>query len=239
MATGNPLHPDTADRFNDESYNPDSFGTRNAQVTRSERKPRNRIAADRKRSRFAPIPMQDPLSETINPNQGQRTQTNVQPIRPKTPTRTSRLVESGKKIIAKVGTKVVSVFLYLLIGFCTPIQMVLGVLAGLAFFISAGLYSITDEASLAAAILSYAGITPDNFLFVYWGLSGLILILNILQIVIGSILFKSALAHPLGGRGSTFKIVTLMLILIASFIPLLQCLPLIWTWIIVVNSSPR
>lgn len=235
MATGNPLHPTTDDRFNQNQYNQKQWGATNAQVVREERQSKRPIPAAGRRSRFAPqdqVPLiNEPVTPDSNRNQSVKS---VRPARKKT-----GKVELGLKVAARTTSPVVSAFLYILIGFFTPVQLVLGVLAGLALFIGAGLYSISDEASLITEVLAYAGMTPENFIFIFLGVSGLILFLNFIQIVVGSVLFKIGLARPLGGRGGSLKITAIIVIIVTSFMPLLQIIPLVWLWVVAVTLNPR
>lgn len=245
MATGNQLHPDTADRFNAETYGQPFFGVNNAQVLRGKDTRQRGLNANSNRRRGRGQTRQDPLPLNKDQNDAfAATQNQTAPIQQaslprKKPGRISRVVETGRKIVARVVTPLISAFLEVLAGFCSIIQLVLGGLASLAFFVAAGLYTLSDEAELVAAVLAYAGMTPDNFLLIYFGGSILILVLNGIQLVIGTVIYKAGQAHPIGGKGATFKLASILIIIIASFIPLLQMIPLIWLWIIAVTINPR
>lgn len=243
MATSNPIYRDTADRFNDENYEQPYQGVSNVTISRGNRPATfaansNRAPSGR-RSRYAPLPLNPDFDNSFDYSNSVASSQPPQPIQKKPRGKLRQTIEAGQNAVAKVGSKAVSIFLDIFMGFCAPVQLVLGGIASVAFFIGAGLYSIADEAAFTNAVLGYAGMTPENFLLIYFGGSVLVLVLNFIQLILGGILFKIAQSHPIGGRGSTSKIATLMLIVIASFVPLLQLIPLVWLWTLAVALNPR
>ena len=118
-------------------------------------------------------------------------------------------------------------------------ELILAVFARVSFAIAGWLYSVTDPITIAALMQSWGGLGAATFFYVFLGLSAFIFIARILQIVIATAEFKIILLHPWFGEGAGFKICSLMVTLIGSFIPLLQTFPLFWIWIIAVLMNPK
>lgn len=118
-------------------------------------------------------------------------------------------------------------------------EMILAVLASISFGVAAWLFSISDPAIIDLLMESWTGLGVTAFFFVFLGISGFIFFFRCCQILISTLQFKLLLIHPWFGEGAGFKISTLMLTLIASFIPLLQIFPVFWLWIIAVLWNPK
>jgi len=242
MATPNPLHRSIDDRFREEN---NGSAIRNAQVkyVTNGRTPTSAGNTNRKPARY-----QEPNSYSRDQGQAASANTNTAPTKTGLdnvpyqnirPSRKPGVVEAVKKITAQIASKPVGLLFYLVIGFCTLIQMILGVMSSITAFAAASIYILTDESAIAGAVSYYSGITADMFFSLWLIFSGILLVFYTLQIILGSLMFKAVLARPLGGRGSAFKIITLMIVLISSFIPLLNILPLLWIWVSIVVLSPR
>lgn len=118
-------------------------------------------------------------------------------------------------------------------------EMILAVLGSISFGIAGWLFTIADPATVDALTESWSGVGVTAFFVVFLGISGFIFFFRVCQILISTLQFKLLLIHPWFGEGAGFKITTLMLTLIGSFIPLLQIFPVFWLWIIAVLWNPK
>ncbi len=117
-----------------------------------------------------------------------------------------------------------------------------GVLASLALATAFAVeyYTNTSGGTVTEAIIEQMyGLNFSAFMVVYFALSGIICFFNWVRIIAASIQFKAALIKPWFGRGTAFKTGSIILILISSFIPLLQFFPLFSLWMFAVVTNPK
>lgn len=239
MATSNRLHRSIDDTFREEN---NGSAIRNAQVKYviNGTTPTSAANTNRKPARY-----QELNSYSRDQEQASAANTNTPPtkpapiIRPKK-TRLAIAKQMLRINVARVRAlpvaAAISIWAWPWYLFLT---LPLAILASISMGISYALYSEVDETALAFAMAAYQGVSPDAFLVVYFGLSGILLFSNVCQILIASTMFKGVMIKPWFGRGTTFKLVSIMLILISSFIPLLNMFPLLGLWVFAVIMNPK
>lgn len=246
MATGNPLHRDTADRFNDENYEQPFYGTSNVTVIRGKDTKQSGFSANTnqaprkiiQRSQFKKQETDSEQENYFNPAENPTTESRV-----RTPQTThierSNNVGFIRTNIARVRATALSIIVGTLAIFCYVGQLVLALLSIIAFGLAASLFELNATSSLLGGLTEYVGVTPEALFALYLIACLLIFGLNFIQIFTVTWIYKAALLHPWFGRGTTFKLGAIILTLIGSFIPILNMFPLIYLWIAAVMLNPK
>lgn len=120
-------------------------------------------------------------------------------------------------------------------------QLACGVIALIGLMVAILFNSLATNGGEILSMLAAQFLNLDFSLGMVIYLLGCFLIfaLYFIQIAIISWVFKVAGAHPWFGRGAGLKITSIICILISSFIPLLNLLPLLYLWIFAVAANPK
>ncbi len=241
MATLRPINEEFSDS-NGNRYSNEQNGIINPRVIRGDR--RNQGEVDNRRlsargRRLEPITSSVPteLAEDIQEDRSVPVERRNKPHRGVDQTLKATLRNAAIK--ARAGTIAGTISLWA---------------APYYFFIILPLAVLADAAFMMAIVLAYVsgggietvaadiiGVNFSGFLAIYFALCGILLFFQIIAIGAASIQFKVAFIKPVFGHGATFKICSIMLIIIGCFIPLLKILPLLWIWLLVVilNAKKR
>lgn len=243
MAAPNRLSVD--EEFRNANYNP-TWGVRNAEVTRMTTGVKPGQAANtngpiRSRRRF----QNESINQYAEP--GEAANSNYAPptpdVSPREQNRRGFIAETITVNVARVRAVPVAAAISawaLPCYFCfmLPLGIFSSIALGAAFAVE--YYTNTSGGSVTDALIEQIyGLNLSAFMVVYFALSGIICFFNWIQIIIGSIQFKGASIKPWFGRGTTFKTGTIILIMISSFVPLLQLFPLIGLWVFAVVTNPK
>ncbi len=231
MATSNPLHPDVSSRFREE-HTPNSWGVTNAQLqTGRAAKTPNRPRVEDSNKAFTQYAEPD-----IAANENWAPQALPQPREKR-----GRFKQTIVENVARVRASPVAVAIS---AFATPwyfiVQLPLALLATVFITLGYRAQLLADSSVVAEyALESVAGFSSDVFLVLYLAFSGILCFFYFCQIIIGTVLFKMAFIHPWFGRGVSFKIGSIMTILIGSFVPILNMFPLLALWVTAVVFNPK
>jgi hypothetical protein len=237
-ADTNPLHPDIASRYVDENYT-QNWGIRNAQLNEMQKgvaPGRTANTPNRPRQKYQNEEVVTYGETGVADNQNFAPEAIPQPRE-----KSSRIKNTIVVNVARIRATPVAVTIS---GFAIPwyfiIQLPLALLATVFITLGYGTQLLGDSSVVAEyALGSVAGFSSDMLLFLYLAFSGLLCFFYFLQIIIGTALFKIAFIHPWFGRGATFKIGSILLILISSFVPILNMFPLLGIWVAAVVMYPK
>lgn len=235
----NPLHPDIASEFAAENYNQNTWGVQNAQLSRMQKgvtpgRPANSPNRPRAKSPNEQVVTYE--EPGVADNQNFAPEAIPQPRE-----KSSRIKNTIVVNVARIRATPVAVTIS---AFAIPwyfiVQLPLALLATVFITLGYGAQLLGDSSVVAEyALESVAGFSSDVLLFLYLAFSGLLCIFYFCQIMLGTILFKIAFIHPWFGRGTGFKVGSIVLILISSFVPILNMFPLLGLWVAAVVMYPK
>jgi hypothetical protein len=240
MATSNPLHPDTASQFVAENYNQNTWGVQNAELqTMQRRVTRGRAANTASRPR-AWVQTPEEVVSYEPPPEAANTNTTPTPV----PAPRGGKATVQDTIVITMGrvraTSIATTIAVWALPWYFVVQLPLGLLATLFITLAYGAQLLGGTSFITnLALESFAGFTFDAFLFLYFALSGLLCVLYVCQIVIATVQFKIGLIHPWFGDGVAFKLGSILLILLSSFVPILNMFPMLGLWIMAVIVNPK
>lgn len=237
LPESNPLHPDIASQFKAQSYtnnplNHDSENISGVQNPTIERTDSKSSANNRKKVARANEEVERIRGEYANAENNRITRylakkdiENIGVVR--------KNFARARALPISAGISVWAIPWYLFV------QLPLGILATLSLGIAYQLSTIdaTNVAGELAATI--ANMSSHPFFFVYLAFSIFIFFFYCCQIAIASGLYKIGLINPWFGRGASIKVLTLIIVLISSFIPILQILPVLGLWVFAVILSPK
>jgi hypothetical protein len=241
MAAPNRLSVD--EEFRNANYTP-TWGVRNAEVTRATTGITPGRAANtpnRPRRRFENEAINQYTESTKATNSNYAPQTPE--VSPREQNQRGFIAETITANVARVRAVPVAAMisawaLPCYFFFILPLGLFASMALGAAFVVE--YYMNTTGGTVAEAIIQQLyGLDFSAFMVVYLGLSGIICFFNWIQIIIGSIQFKAFFIKPWFGRGTAFKTGSIILIMIGSFVPLLQLFPLIGLWVFAVVTNPK
>lgn len=233
----NPLHPDTASRFREESdrnrmFSPDSENLSGVQNPTIERSGTERSANNRKKVARANQEVERIRGEYANSDNNRITRylakkdlENIGVVR--------KNFARARALPISAGISIWAVPWYLFV------QLPLGIIATVSLGLSYQLAEIDATGVAGVALSTISNMSTNAFFVVFLALSMFIFFFNACQIAIASGLYKMGLINPWFGRGASIKILTLIIVLTSSFIPILQFLPVLFLWMLAVILSPK
>ncbi len=245
MAASNPLHPDIASQFEAENYPKNQWGVQNAQLQTMQRNVQpGRAANTPNRPR---VKYQNEIAQSYNEPSAAANENfapTPSPLPREKKSRLKRLKQTVLVNLARVrATPIAAGISAWAIPWYLTIQLPLAVVASVFFGLAYAAQLLVDSSfvaeAAAATVELIGGFTVDMFMFVYLIFSALICFFYFCQIIVGTVLFKIGFIHPWFGRGAAFKIISILLILISSFVPLLNMLPLLGLWVAAVVINPK
>lgn len=242
MASSNPLHPDIASQFADENYTQNQWGVKNAQLQTARRGTtpgRGERNTGRPRVQYQnteAVAYEESADAVMNTSESS-------PL-PEPREKKGRLKNTIEVNVARVratpiaaGISAWAIPWYFIIQL--PLAVVATVFFGLTYAAQLLLSSSYIASAAAATVELIGGFTVDMFMFVYLAFSALICFFYFCQIIIATALFKIGFIHPWFGRGVAFKLGSILLILISSFVPILNMFPLLGLWVAAVVLNPK
>ena len=98
----------------------------------------------------------------------------------------------------------------------------------------------TGNTDLASPLLDGSGMGHDAFLVIYFGLTMILIIFTLVQLLVAIFQFKIAFLHPLMGERGTFsKLLFAFLTLINCIIPGANIFPVFFLWLLFAVLNPK